>query len=214
MKCNFSQIIDLGAKLDSSVRTAGHPLRHNRRQFYRVPHQGHISHSSNSRANIMTSSALTPPNSMVAIDRRRSMFKSVCGAVLGVAIVATADFALAQLTHVDFLRTAAKEFAQRSTLLAQAGDREGAVEASRKAVDAYRRLVHGSPIHYEARLAASLHDLSLRLSEAGDVAGARAAIEEAIVMRRRLARYGARYAEGLAQSLAMLTSIDRTVPGT
>src|SRR5258708_14753449 len=105
------------------------------------------------------------------------MFKSVCGAVLGVAIVATADFALAQLTHVDFLRTAAKEFAQRSALLAQAGDREGAVEASRKAVDPYRRLVHGSPVHYEPGLAVSPHDLSPRLSEAGDTAVAPAAIE-------------------------------------
>jgi hypothetical protein len=142
------------------------------------------------------------------------MFKSVCGAVLGVAIVATADFALAQLTHVDFLRTAAKEFAQQSALLAQAGDREGAVEASRKAVDAYRRLLHGSPVYYEPGLAASLHDLSLRLSEAGDNAGARAAIEEAIVMRRRWARYGARYAEGLAQSLALLTSIEMAAPAS
>ncbi len=162
----------------------------------------------------MTSSALTAPNPMVSVDRRRSVFKAVCGAVLGVAIVATADFALAQLTHVDFLRTAAKEFAQRSALLAQAGDREGAVEASRKAVDAYRRLVHGSPVHYEPGLAASLHDLSLRLSEAGDTAGARAAIEEAIVMRRRWARYGARYAEGLARSLALLTSIEMAAPAS
>ncbi len=162
----------------------------------------------------MTSSAPTAPNPIVSIDRKRSMFKSVCGAVVGVAIVATADFALAQLTHVDFLRTAAKEFAQRSALLAQAGDREGAVEASRNAVDAYRRLVHGSPVHYEPGLAASLHDLSLRLSEAGETAGARAAIEEAIVIRRRWARYGARYAEGLAQSLALLTSIEMAAPGS
>src|SRR6266853_5649465 len=162
----------------------------------------------------MTSSASTAPNQMVSIDRRRSMFKSVCGAVLGVAIVATADFALAQLTQVGSLPTAAKEFAQRAALRAQAGDRDGAVEASRKAVDAYRRLVHGSPVHYEPGLAASLHDLSLRLSEAGDVAGARAAIEEAIVMRRRLARYGARYAEGLAKSLALLTSMEMAAPGS
>src|SRR5262245_56774390 len=156
----------------------------------------------------MTSSTPTMPNPMVSADRWRSMFKSLCGAVLGVAIVATADFALAQLTQVGSLPTAAKEFAQRSALLAQAGDREGAVEASRKAVDAYRRLVHGSPVHYEPGLAASLHDLSLRLSEAGNTAGARATIEEAIVMRRRWARYGARHAEGLAQSLALLTSIE------
>ena len=88
------------------------------------------------------------------------------------------------------------------------------MEASRKAVDAYRRLVHGSPVHYEPGLAASLHDLSLRLSEAGDPAGARAAIEEAIVMRRRLAMYGARYAEGLAQSQALLTSIEMAAPAS
>jgi Tetratricopeptide repeat len=162
----------------------------------------------------MTSFAPTASTSMVSVDRRRSMFRSACGAVLGVAIVATADFALAQLTHVGSLPTAAKELAQRSALLAQAGDREGAVEASRRVVDAYRRLVHGSPLHYEPGLAASLHDLSLRLSEAGDTAGARAAIEEAIVMQRRWARYGARYAEGLAKSLALLTSIEMAAPAT
>ena len=156
----------------------------------------------------MTSFAPTALNPMVSVDRRGSMLKSACGAILGVAIVVTADFALAQLTHVGSLPTAAKEFAQQSALLARAGDPEGAVEASRKAVDAYRRLVHGSPVHYEPGLAASLHDLSLRLSEAGDTAGARAAIEEAIVMRRRWARHGARHAEGLAKSLALLTSIE------
>src|SRR5260370_7474826 len=109
----------------------------------------------------MTSSAPTAPNPMVSVDRRRSVFKAVCGAVLGVAIVATADFALAQLTHVDFLRTAAKEFAQRSALLAQTGDREGAVEASRKAVDAYRRLVHGRPVPYKPSPPPPLPDLPL-----------------------------------------------------
>jgi len=160
----------------------------------------------------MTSFAPTALNPMVSVDRRGSMLKSACGAILGVAIVVTADFALAQLTHVGSLPTAAKEFAQRSALLAQAGEREGAVEASRKAVDAYRRLVHGSPRHYEPGLAASLHDLSLRLSEAGDTAGARAAIEEAIVIRRRWAGSGARYAEGLANSLALLTSMEMAAP--
>jgi len=162
----------------------------------------------------MTNYASTAPNTMVSVDRRRSIFKSVCGVVLGVAIVAAADFALAQLTHLGFLPTAARDFARRSAHLAQAGDREGAVETSRKAVDAYRRLVHGSPVHYEPALAASLHDLSLRLSEAGDTAGARAAIEEAIVMRRRWARYGARHAEGLAKSLALLANIELAAPAS
>ena len=162
----------------------------------------------------MSSLAPTAVNSMVSVDRGGSMLKSACGAVLGVAIVVTADFALAQLTHVGSLPTAAKEFAQRSALLAQAGEREAAAEASRKAVDAYRRLVHGSPLQYEPGLAASLHDLSLRLSEVGDTAGARAALEEAIVVRRRWARYGGRFAEGLAQSLALLTSREIAAPGS
>jgi hypothetical protein len=156
----------------------------------------------------MTSFAPAAPNPLVSVEGRRGMFKSVCAAVLGVAIVVTANFLLAQLTHVGSLPTAAKEFAQRSALLAQAADCEGAVDASRNAVDAYRRLVHGSAVHYEPGLAASLHDLSLRLSAAGDIAGARAAIEEAIVMRRRGVRYGARYAEGLAKSMPLLTSIE------
>jgi len=162
----------------------------------------------------MTISAPTAPNPMISVDCGRSILKSVCGAALGMAIIATADIALARLTHVGSLPTAAKEFAQRSALLAEAGDREGAVEASRKAVDAYRRLVHGSPVHYEPGLAASLHDLSLRLNEAGDTAGARAVVEEAIVMQRRWARYGARYAEGLAKSLALRTSIEMAASGT
>jgi hypothetical protein len=160
----------------------------------------------------MTSSAPTASNFMVSVDARHSMFKSTCGAVLGLAIVATADFALAQLGQVG--PSAAKEFAQRSALLAQAGDREGAVEASRNAVDTYRRLVHRSPAPYEPGLAASLHDLSRQLSEAGDAAAASAAIEEAIVMRRRLARYGARYAEGLAKSLELRTSIEMAAPAS
>jgi hypothetical protein len=199
MKCNFSEITSFSAKLHGSFKTAA--------SVYAT-----IGARSYPRANIMISSAPTAPNSMVSVDGRHSMFKSACGAVLGLAIVATADFALAQLAHVG--PSAAKEFAQRSALLAQAGDREGAVEASRNAVDTYRRLVHRSPAPYEPGLAASLHDLSRQLSEAGDAAAASAAIEEAIVMRRRLARYGARYAEGLAKSLELRTSIEMAAPAS
>jgi len=42
MKYDVSQIIAFGAKLDSSVRTCGLRLRHNRRRSYRVLHEGHI----------------------------------------------------------------------------------------------------------------------------------------------------------------------------
>jgi hypothetical protein len=157
MKCNFNEITSFSAKLHGSFKTAA--------SVYAI-----IGASSYPRANIMTISAPTAPNPMVLVESRRSMFKSACWAVLGLAIVAMADFALAQLAHVG--PTAAKEFAQRSALLAQAGDREGAVEASRNAVDTYRRLVHRNAAPYEPGLAASLHDLSRRLSEAGDAAGA------------------------------------------
>jgi hypothetical protein len=199
MKCNFSEITSFSAKLHGSFKTAA--------SVYAT-----IGARSYPRANIMISSAPTAPNSMVSVDRGCSVFKGVCGGLLGVAIVVTADFALAQLAHVG--PSAAKEFAQRSALLAQAGDREGAVEASLNAVDAYRRLVHRGPAPYEPGLAASLHDLSRQLSEAGDAAGARAAIEEAIVMRRHLARYGARYADGLAKSLELRTSIEMAAPAS
>ena len=145
---------------------------------------------------------------MVSVDREHRVFKCVCGGLLAVAIVVTADLVLAQLTPAGALPIAAKDFTQRSALLAQAGDNEGALAASQRAVDAYRRLVHGGPQQYEPRLAASLHDLSLRLTEAGDTAGARVAVEEAIVMRHRWARYASRYAQGLAESLALLTRIE------
>jgi hypothetical protein len=115
MKCNFSQIIDFGAKLDSSIRTAASVYATISASSYRMLHQGHI------------------------MDRR-------------------------------------------------------------------------IPSPYEPGLAASLHDLSRRLSEASDAAGARAAIEEAILMRRRLARYGAHYAGGLANSLELRTSIEMAAP--
>jgi hypothetical protein len=199
MKCNFSEITSFSAKLHGSFKTTA--------SVYVT-----IGARSYQRAMIMTGSAPTAPNSMVSVHGRHSMFKSACGAVLGLAIVATADFALAQLAHVG--PSAAKEFAQRSALLAQAGDREGAVEASRNAVNTYRRLVHRSPAPYEPGLAASLHDLSRQLSEGGDVVGASAAIEEAIVIWRRLARYGARYAEGLAKSLQLRASIESAAPAS
>ncbi len=42
MKCNFSQIIDFGAKLDSSVRTAASVYATISASSYRVLHEGHI----------------------------------------------------------------------------------------------------------------------------------------------------------------------------
>jgi hypothetical protein len=42
MKCNFSQIIDFGAKLDSSIRTAASVYATISASSYRMLHQGHI----------------------------------------------------------------------------------------------------------------------------------------------------------------------------
>jgi hypothetical protein len=60
-------------------------------------------------------------------------------------------------------------------------------------------------------MAASLHDLSLRLSEAGDGAGALATVQEAIKIRRQLAKEGPRFAEGLEQSLQLRAQVKSAI---
>jgi hypothetical protein len=157
----------------------------------------------------MTTFANTETNQTVGGSSKRVSLKSICGTALAVAIIGTASvFAVVQLSQVRFLPNVAKELTQQSAVLSQAGDHDGAVAASRKAVEASRRLMHGSNVHFEPGLAASLHDLAVRLSEAGDSVGARSAIEEAISTRRHLARYSARHVAQLEQSLALLASIE------
>src|SRR5262249_20916803 len=85
--------------------------------------------------------------------------------------------------------------------------------ASRRAVDIYRGLMRVSAVHYAPKLAASLHELSIRLKDAGDDAGALAAIREAVEMRRRLAKSSPTYAAGLEQSLQLLTRIEQAPRG-
>jgi hypothetical protein len=63
-------------------------------------------------------------------------------------------------------------------------------------------------IHYAPQLAASPHDLSIRLSEAGDDAGALAAIHEAVELRRHLAKYSSRDAASLEQSQQLLSQME------
>jgi len=73
----------------------------------------------------------------------------------------------------------------------------------------YRRLMQLSSAHYAHYLAASLHDLSLRLSAVGDHSGALAAIDEAIRIRHQLAKLNPmRYRAGLEQSM-QAASADR-----
>jgi hypothetical protein len=73
----------------------------------------------------------------------------------------------------------------------------------------YRRLMRLSSAHYAPYLAGSLHLLSIRLEDVGDHAGARAAIDEAIAIRRQLAKFSpARYQAGLEQSLQQKAHIE------
>ena len=53
--------------------------------------------------------------------------------------------------------------------------RRGALAAIREVVDTYRRLAQENPARFASALAQSLNNLSLRLGETGDGAGALAA---------------------------------------
>jgi hypothetical protein len=108
---------------------------------------------------------------------------------------------------------AAKDFQHQSEVLSQAGDQEGAVVASLRAVDIYRGLVLAGKVQYAPKLAASLHDLCIRLHEGGDDAGALVAIREAVEIHRDLNRFGATDAARLEESLQLLTRIDTAKRG-
>jgi hypothetical protein len=74
-----------------------------------------------------------------------------------------------------------------------------------------RLRIRVATIHFPPYLAANLHELSLRLAEAGDNDGALAAIAQAVSIRRQLARANpARYAASLEQSLQVLSQIEAT----
>jgi len=130
-----------------------------------------------------------------------SILAAAC-AVAMIGIICT--ISVAQLSQPRFAPSVARELQYQSQTLSEAGDRTGAITASRKATEIYRGLMRVSALHYAPQLASSLHDLSVRLGEAGDGAGATAAINEAIEMRRRLAKESARYAASLEQSLQLL----------
>ena len=74
-----------------------------------------------------------------------------------------------------------------SNRLSEVGDRDGALEASRKAVEIYRGLAAGNPGAFNPDLAMSLNNLSNRLSEVGDREGALEASRKAVEIRRGLA---------------------------
>jgi hypothetical protein len=138
------------------------------------------------RGNIMTSS-------------NRITFASACKTAVVVAIIGMAStFAVTQMSSARFVPTLAKDFTQQSAALSTAGDRDGALAASQKAVKEYRHLLRAAPLFYQAALAAKLADsldiLSARLATAGDSDGARTATREASALRQYIARDNPRYA--------------------
>ena len=74
-----------------------------------------------------------------------------------------------------------------SIRLSEVGDRGGALEAVRGAVEIYRGLAEENPGAFSPVLAMSLNNLSNRLSEVGDRGGALEAIREAVEIYRGLA---------------------------
>jgi len=160
----------------------------------------------NPGANIMT----TLPHTQDSLKKaKRFTIGSDARAIAYVvAIIGTVTVAPFALLGAHFAPSVAKDLRHQSELLSEAGDKAGALAASRRATDIYRGLMRASAIHYAPHLAASLHELSIRLSEAGDDAGALAAIHEAVEIRRHLAKYGARDAASLERSLQLLSQIE------
>jgi hypothetical protein len=140
--------------------------------------------------------------------RRKARRAIVCLAALAAMISVTVAFVYSQLGEVKYSHASAREFTRQAEFHRLAGDRIGAVAASRAATKEYRGLMRVNPMIYAPYLAASLHDLSVQLSEAGDHAGALLAVEEAIRIRRYLAaRYPMRFAAGLERSRELLSQL-------
>ncbi|MCJ7811906.1 tetratricopeptide repeat protein, partial [bacterium] len=66
------------------------------------------------------------------------------------------------------------------------GDKPGALEAIREAVEIRRRLSESNPVAFEPDLAMSLNNLSNRLSDMGDKPGALEAIREAQQIEKKV----------------------------
>jgi len=77
-------------------------------------------------------------------------------------------------------------------------------------VEIRRRLAQDNPARFAPDLAVSLNTLSKRLSDAGDGAGALAAIREAVNTYRRLAQDNpARFTSALERSLRVLEALEK-----
>jgi hypothetical protein len=143
---------------------------------------------------------------MTSTNTGRITFGSVCkAAAITVAIVAivgmASTFAVTQMSSTRFVSALAKDSTQESDALSAAGDHQGALAASQRAVKEYRHLLRAAPLFYQAGLAARLADsldtLSVRLAEAGDFDGARTSTQEAIALRHSFGRDKPRYAANI-----------------
>jgi tetratricopeptide (TPR) repeat protein len=149
---------------------------------------------------------------MTTFERIQIAGVSVATAIKFVTVVGIVGtvmtFAIAQSSQARFIPTSAEKLIQQAAALSEAGDRDSALAANRKAVQLYRHLMRVSPIHYQPALAATLQDMSVRLFEAGDREGARSAITEVITMRRHLAPDNARNIASLEESLRILSRFE------
>ena len=95
-----------------------------------------------------------------------------------------------------------------SNRLSEVGDRGGALEASRKAVEIYRGLAEENPGAFNPVLAMSLNNLSGCLFEVGDRGGALEASREAVEIYRGLAeKNAAAFETDLVRALNILARI-------
>ncbi|MBB3079215.1 hypothetical protein FHS41_005747 [Streptomyces violarus] len=91
--------------------------------------------------------------------------------------------------------------------LAEAGDRQGALEPAHEAVRHYTQLARTNPAAYLPNLAGSLNNLAIRLAETGDRQGALEPAHEAVRIRRQLAHTNpAAYLPNLAMALNNLAN--------
>gem|GEM_PF-5448966 len=91
--------------------------------------------------------------------------------------------------------------------LSETGDRAGALEPARRAVEIYEQLARANPAAYLPVLATSLNNLATFLSETGDRAGALEPARRAVEIREQLARANpAAYLPDLASSLNTLAN--------
>jgi hypothetical protein len=129
----------------------------------------------------MTAIAATEVSTSARRPNRKTFLTLCAIGVLGIA-----GLSMSRNTHAPTL----SDYLQRSAMLSQAGDHEGALAASRKAVSLYRHLHRAAPIFFQkelaTKLAVALDDLAARLSETGDVVGAEHTSNEAIALRREI----------------------------